>query len=442
MTIHFTLVYSNVQSFDHIWGNTPNYLVTTQDIRAGWSDPIFLSNAGFDGSLFHDEDGRKWYTSLYLDEPNQNLFGGIMLQEFSEEEGRLVGESQLIFEGSELGITEGPHLYKIDGYYYLITAEGGTEYNHAVTVARSMDITGPYELSPFGPIICMADNPDWPLQKTGHGDLFEDGNGNWFIVFLTGRPLTRRGRCTLGRETAIEEIVWEDGWPKLKGPSNAPRAVIGVSQKSSLSNVHYDFLSDGLSNDWQSLRQPISSDWLRVGDEGLILTGRNSLASLEDQSVVARRIGHFNVRAETFLKMETGTGYSAGMIFYYNTNHYYYLKVTTEEDGRISLTIESNDKGTTTYSPNLFLPDSEVFLRGTFIGSEIRFHWSFDGDSWDHMADVALDGSILSDDYVQNADVKYTAAFTGAFVGLCCQGKAIHKSEASFEFFNYHENHD
>jgi len=114
-----------------------NYLVTTTDILSDWSEPIFLTASGFDGSMFHDDDGRKWLLCMLLDHRKGKFFGGIVMQEYDPKAQRLVGKQYHIFDCTELGITEAPHLYKRNGWYYLITAEGGTEYGHAVTLARS-----------------------------------------------------------------------------------------------------------------------------------------------------------------------------------------------------------------------------------------------------------------------------------------------------------------
>ena len=126
-----------------------NYLVTSTDIDGDWSDPVHLNSSGFDPSLFHDDDGKKYLLNMLWDHrPGQNRFAGIVMQEFSAAEQRLVGERRVIFSGTPLGLTEGPHLYKRGGYYHLITAEGGTGWGHAVTMARARKIEGPYELHP------------------------------------------------------------------------------------------------------------------------------------------------------------------------------------------------------------------------------------------------------------------------------------------------------
>ena len=208
----FYLVYSNVHSFQGVWKDTPNYLVTTTDILGEWSDPIFLSASGFDGSLFHDEDGRKWYLSMTIDHRKGRFFGDILLQEFDPEAKKLIGQQYAIFPGTALGLTEGPHLYRRNGFYYLITAEGGTEYGHAVSIARSKEITGPYEVHPANPVLTARHHPDAPLQKTGHADMVEGSDGQWYIVCLAGRPLSQHGCCTLGRETVLEEISWREDW--------------------------------------------------------------------------------------------------------------------------------------------------------------------------------------------------------------------------------------
>ena len=191
-----------------------NYLVTSPRIDGDWSDPIYLNSSGFDPSLFHDEDGRKYLVNMLWDHrPGNNRFAGIVLQEYSAKERKLVGERINIFKGTPLGFTEAPHLYKRNGWYYLLTAEGGTGWGHAVTMARSRKITGPYELHPDTYILSARHRPDVELQRAGHADLVETQNGETYMVYLCGRPLRNRGRCTLGRETAIQKMIWgKDDW--------------------------------------------------------------------------------------------------------------------------------------------------------------------------------------------------------------------------------------
>ena len=185
---------------------------------------------------------------LWDHRPGQNRFAGIVLQEYSAAERALVGERQLIFEGTALGFTEAPHLYKRNGYYYLITAEGGTGWGHAVTMARSRSLLGPYELHPDTYILTARDRPDAELQRAGHADLVETPGGETYMVYLCGRPLRNRGRCTLGRETAIQRMTWsDDGWlrTRLTGegvPSmDVPAPALAAAPVSDPDRVREDF---------------------------------------------------------------------------------------------------------------------------------------------------------------------------------------------------------
>src|SRR5699024_423315 len=199
-----------------------NYLVTTDNIHGDWTDPVYLNSSGFDPSLYHHSDGKKYLLNLHWDHRVGNHpFYGIVLQEYSHEKGCLIGDSHLIFEGTDIKLTEAPHLYYINNYYYLITAEGGTKYDHQVTIARSKNLLGPYEVHPENPLLTSFHAPRNPLQKSGHASIVHTHTDEWFLVHLTGRPLTDskkplldpRGFCPLGRETAIQRLEWKNDWP-------------------------------------------------------------------------------------------------------------------------------------------------------------------------------------------------------------------------------------
>ncbi|MBQ4510962.1 MAG: glycoside hydrolase family 43 protein, partial [Clostridia bacterium] len=155
----YYLIYTNVKNFHGIFKDTHNYLVTTTDIFSGnWSEPIYLNSSGFDPSLFHDDDGKKYLLNMRWDHRVEfHDFAGILIQEYSEKEKKLIGEPKTIFKGTPIGATEAPHLYKINGYYYLMVAEGGTMYNHGIRMARSKNIMGPYEADPQ-PLLTTRNN--------------------------------------------------------------------------------------------------------------------------------------------------------------------------------------------------------------------------------------------------------------------------------------------
>lgn len=447
----FYLVYSNVKTFDGVWKDTPNYLITTDDIENGvWSDPVFLNSSGFDASMFHDKDGRKWYLTLIVDHRKGKFFGGIGIQEYDPTGKRLIGKMTNVWKGSDLGITEGPHLYNRNGYYYLLTAEGGTEYGHAISIARSRNILGPYELHPQNPVISSKDNPEAPLQKTGHGALVETQNNEWYLTFLCGRPLSQRGRCTLGRETGIEKVEWhDDDWLYLsRGGCVAdlyvPAPVLPVHVWPKEAEIE-DFNTRKWNIHLNSLRIPITDTWcsLKANPGNLRLFGKDSLCSIHEQSMIARRVQAFHVEVETSVEFEPETFQQmAGLVFYYNTMHMHYLHVTYfEETGLKLLQIISGDNGKFTEpldEPVDISGNSKVFLKGIMMGGKLQFYWSTDSNSWQKVG-PELDASILSDDYISTHGLHYRAAFTGCFAGMCCQDLSGNMKHADFDYFKYKE---
>ncbi len=446
----FYLIYTNVRSFDGSWKDTPNFLVTTKNIRGDWSEPVYLNSCGFDASLFHDEDGRKWFVSMLVDHRKGKFFGGIILKEYDPKKELLAGEQYYIFEGTDIGLTEGPHIYKKDGYYYLLVAEGGTEYGHAMSVARSKSITGPYEVHPVNPMITCSNNPKLPLQKSGHGDFVQTQNGEWYATCLVGRPLTELGRCILGRETAIQKIEWKEGdWPRLAGGGNEPHLVVDAPALQphpyEAESGFDDFRDEHLNIHFQSLRIPVTEDWLTLKERPgyLRLKGRESLSSFHYQSLVARRLQHFDTETSVCLEFEPETfQHMAGLVCYYNTSHYHYLYVTSDFEGKVKLlNIISCDHFEISEPLEYALDISgleRVYMQAVINGAELQFYYAVEEDQWKKIGPV-LDASILSDDYVRDKE-RYRPAFTGAFVGMCCQDLTGGGKIADFDWFEYKEN--
>lgn len=446
----FYLIYTDVKTTHRFWKDTHNYLVMTDDIYGEWSEPIYLNCSGFDPSLFHDDDGRKWLVNLVWDHrKGSNRFGGILLQEYSTEEKKLLGPVKNIFPGTELGLTEGSHLYKKGDYYYLLTAEGGTGYGHAVTIARSKSIDGPYEVHPENPILTSRGDPNLELQRAGHADLVETENSEWFMVHLCSRPITTKSRSVLGRETAIQEIVWKDDWPYLKNGGNKP--VLKVAAPNITENKRevkadkivkrYDFNSEELDIDFQTLRIPLGEDSLSLTERPgyLRLKGAESLRSKHHQSLIARRQQAFKYIASTCLEFEPDTFQQmAGLVCYYNTEHFYYLKLGWDEGKGKCLGIICSDHGEfdQPLSEEISLDGiKKVYLKAEVDYENLQFYYSTDADEW-KVVGCIFDLSILSDEYVAY-DTK--SGFTGAFVGLCCQDLSGRRKAADFEYFEYIE---
>ena len=194
-----------------------NYIVTADNPEGPWSEPYYLEGAdGIDPSLFFDEDGKCYYIGTH-ENPDGAKYNGdwyIYISELDIVGMKLVGEKKNVWNGALKGCIwpEGPHIYKENGYYYIMHAEGGTGPEHSVMICRSRDIWGPYENNPKNPILTHRHlGKDYPVKYVGHGDIVKTVNGEWFMTMLAVRPLD----CytTMGRETFLAKFVWEDDWP-------------------------------------------------------------------------------------------------------------------------------------------------------------------------------------------------------------------------------------
>jgi xylan 1,4-beta-xylosidase len=422
-----------------------NYLVTSPSIDGVWSDPVYLHSSGFDPSLFHDDDGRKYLVNMLWDHrPGRNRFAGIVLQEFSVSERRLVGERRTIFQGTPIGLTEGPHLYKRGGLYYLITAEGGTGWGHAVTMARSRTLLGPYELHPDVHILTSRHRPDLELQRAGHADLVETPSGETYMVHLCGRPLRNRGRCTLGRETAIQRMTWSaDGWLRTADGQGLPYTTVEgpdlPAHPFAAPAEREDFDSADLPADFQWLRSPQPESlfslterpgWLRV-------FGRESVGSAFHQGLVARRQQAHCFSASTSIDYEPEHfQQSAGLIYYYNSHKFHYLSVSADESAGKHLRVMSGVPDQAgIWTAAIPLPRNvPLRLRIEVDCERLLFAYRLGGQAWQWIPEQ-FDASQASDE----AGPPGMPNFTGAFVGMCCQDTAGTRLAADFDDFEYRE---
>ncbi|HOJ76985.1 MAG TPA: glycoside hydrolase family 43 protein [Bacillota bacterium] len=442
----FYLIYTDVKHFDGTVADCHNYLVTATEITGEWSEPVYLNSSGFDPSLFHDDDGRKWLLNMVWDfRKGRNRFGGILLQEYSVEEKKLIGPVYNIFKGTKFGLTEAPHLYKHKGYYYLMTAEGGTFWEHAVTMARSQTLIGPYEVDPENPVLTSRYDCTLELQRAGHASLVETQNGEWYLVHLCGRPMPSKGFCVLGRETAIQKVVWtDDGWLRLAEGGNKPFVKVPAPDLSECPWPQLperdDFDSEELNIHFQTLRIPLGEDVLSLKERPgyLRLKGRESLHSRYVQSLVARRQQSFVYTATTCVEFNPESFQQmAGLVCIYNSANYYYLCVTHEEGiGKcLKIIICDNNTRDEGLEKPIKLNDGPCYLRVVVNYDKLQFYYSIDGVNWTAVGDY-YDASKLSDEYLHYIRME---GFTGAFVGLCCQDLSGRRKHADFDFFEYYE---
>ncbi|MEO7598104.1 MAG: glycoside hydrolase family 43 protein [Opitutus sp.] len=424
-----------------------NYLVTSPTIDGDWSDPVYLNSSGFDPSLFHDDDGRKFLVNMLWDHrPGRNRFAGIVLQEYSVPERKLVGGRENIFTGTPLGLTEAPHLYRRNGWYYLITAEGGTAWNHAVTLARSRNLRGPYELHPDTYVMSSRLRPDAALQRAGHADLVETQSGETYMVYLCGRPLKNRGRCTLGRETAIQRMVWSgDGWLRTEDGAGVAQATTPAPDlpRHAFSDApaRTEFDAPTLPLDFQWLRSPWPEELfsLTARPGYLRLWGRETIGSHFRQALVARRQQSHCYSAQTAVDFEPHHfQQAAGLVCYYGSSKFHYLNVSHDEKiGKYVAVMSAIPDGVVTdafTAPVAIATGQPVTLRVEVDQERLWFAFRVADGAWQWLPQH-FDASILSDE----ASAPGLPNFTGAFVGMACQDMAGTALPADFDFFEYRE---
>ena len=451
----FWLVYTDVKRFEGNFKDAHNYIVTAPAIEGPWTDPVYVNSSGFDPSLFHDSDGKKWFLNMLWNhrtesvggKPKTPAFDGILLQEWDAERGCLVGPVTNIYRGTARGLVEGPHLFKRYGYYYLVTAEGGTGYDHAVTMARSRSLTGPYETHPQSHLISSRDAPDAPLQRAGHGQVVALTDDSVYVAHLCTRPLPGTRRSPLGRETALQRCEWhDDGWlylaqggmvPALDVPSPAPD-----TQPAARLPVLRNF-ADGstvLPPEFQWLRTPEPERLFTLTGSTLRLTGRESVGSWFEQSLVARRQEDHHFRAETAL-VYAPTSYqqAAGLTLYYNRHKFHLLAVTWDENtlGRVLSILSCPGRwpdGQVEFplaEPVRLPAEGLVRLAAEVNGAELQFLADW-GQGWQAVG-PALDASVISDEGGRGEH----ASFTGAFVGMLAFDTSGSARVADFERFDY-----
>ncbi|GAA3532690.1 glycoside hydrolase family 43 protein [Nonomuraea rosea] len=412
----FHLVYGVMDTYAHGYKDLANYLTTAPAVEGPWSDPVRLPGRGFDAALFHDDDGSSYLLNMVFDSRPGRGFSGIELQPLGG------GKPRLILENRH--VTEGPHLYRIDGWYYLMVAEGGTGYDHCVSVLRSRAIEGPYEADPAGPMLTARHDPGLELQKAGHGCLVQTQGGEWYLSHLVARPYTPRGRCVLGRESAIQRVEWDGGWPRV--PGGVPAVEVPAPAETVPASAAPRGPWQVAGADWSTLRRPATPDWVTFEEGRVTIEGGQSPYGLRTPSLVARRVTSRRCTFEASVSFEPDSVHqSAGITAYYNSRNWYHLAITTD-----GLVLTGSDQGARTVH---FTGEPASRLAVEFDGEVLRF--SRDGQA----IPVELDATILSDEHADEIlDGRIRSfGFTGAFVGLWVQDLAGEGCRATFDDPNY-----
>ncbi|MFJ9584068.1 family 43 glycosylhydrolase [Streptomyces acidicola] len=456
----FWVVHSVVRSVGTPYFDLDTYVSTATHVAGHWTAPRRVASHGFDPALFH-EDGRLWLLNMQSDHrPGGQRFAGIVMTELNRETLSPVGDTHLLLQHERL--IEGPKLLRHGGWYHLVLAEGGTGFEHGVRVARSRTLTGPYELD-SRPLLTSRDDPSVPLQKAGHAELVETADGSWVLSHLTARPLpTPHGpRCTLGRETAIQTVVWDaDGWPRLGHGGWHPAVKVEVEAGGGCregvglgggvpapEEAHEPYApepsepSEVLAWPWSTLRSYADASWAdTTARPGWIrLRGRHGPESRWAQSLLAQRITEHRAEAQVTVEARPRTfTQAAGLVLWYCAESYLSLDLTWVEPegeaqrgqqwrggGRTVLSlVERDEEGARQAAAVEVDARRPVTLGVTVEGAEARFWFVRDPDGNAHGDGDAdadgvrvpvgppLDFSRLSDDYGSRL------RFTGAMAGI------------------------
>lgn len=325
----YYMITTNVGNGDNGRGN---FFVTSTDPAGPWSEPVWLDQGGIDPSLLF-ADGKAYFVS--------NPDGAIWLCEIDPATGRQLTESRRIWGGTGGRHPEAPHIYKKDGWYYLMIAEGGTEMGHMVTIARSRDIYGPYEANPDNPILYHQRQiaQDNPIQGTGHADLVEAHDGSWWMVCLAFRPQTNNMHLT-GRETYLAPVTWNsDGWPVVNGNGTIATEMNVATLPQTAGTERSIFCNftemDRFPYNWVFLRNPVTDNYAFTAD-GLLLKGSaETLNGLGSPTFVAVRQQDidFSVTAEMEL-VGSAEGAEGGVSVYMDAMSHYDIFLEQRADGK------------------------------------------------------------------------------------------------------------
>jgi xylan 1,4-beta-xylosidase len=403
-----------------------NFIVTSKDPAGPWSEPIWLKDYGIDGSMFFDDDGKIYYSRAGSDGQN-----GIMQAELDPKSLMPMASFKKVWEYADEW-NEGPHLYKIRGKYYVIAATGGTESRHQEVVARGDSPWGPFEASPVNPILTHRDDPNSPIQCTGHADLVEAQDGIWWAVFLGVRQ--NHGFSALGRETFLAPVHCnKEGWPiigdkhhvslQMEAPVFAKKQLIYKAKKQL-------FKVKTLGPEWIYVRNTALQDYSLAERPGYLRL-RGSAANMESvspQTFIGRRQEHFKMSARCCMEFKPlSDNEEAGFCLRANdTNHYQIALGRVKGETNIFFRSVLDSKGViTAIAP---FSGSKVFLEIAGDEFQYRFSWSKDGKKWNPLANAS--SSAVSPETIRG--------FTGAVIGMYATGNGKPcAAPADFEWFEY-----
>ncbi len=395
-----------------------NFIVTTKDIYGKWSKPVWIDQGGIDPSLLFDE-GRVYFTSAMSDSLGKPA---IVSCEIDPKTGKKLANTKVISYGTGGRFCEGPHIYKIGNYFYLLTAEGGTEYGHMVSIQRGDSAYGPFEICPNNPILSHKDSTYQEIQATGHSDLVEDENGNWWLINLGIRQAGEVMLHNLGRETFVSQVTWnKEGWPTV-GNGGTISLEMDAQLPGIVEHKNNRFLDDFQTKiidlNWNYVRNPVFMNY-ETGN-GLTLHGDSETLSDYHPTFLGIRQKEFILRAQAKVSVLSNTGY-AGVTAFYNKNYHYdlYLEACGVEQYVI---LSKSVHDFTAVDQKIKIQKSECIEFMIETGTEeYKFYYKI-SDEWIYVGKAATAGICT--------EGTMSMTFTGTFLGVFAVA-----TDAKFSYF-------
>ncbi|MGA5759186.1 glycoside hydrolase family 43 protein [Nonomuraea bangladeshensis] len=407
------------------------FVVTATDPAGPWSDPVPLEAEGIDPSLFFDDDGRCWLTAC-RDAPGEGGPGELWMRELDLERLKLVGPTHVLWNGAVRGAwVEAPHLYKRDGVYHLIAAEGGTERNHSVTAARAAHVTGPYVTDPRSPLLTHRHRgPDEPVHNVGHVDLVDTPGGETWAVALGVRPVD--GTHTLGREVFLVPVAWTAAGPVFAPETGGVRLserlpALPAAPHDPPAPALTSFEGAGPGLEWSSLRGPVDH-LVRPGADGLeIEAAPEPLSGTGVPAFVGRRQQHVRFHAAARVRFAaSGPDEEAGLAVFQSQDQHAGLALTADATGAPHAVLTVREAGAGTRLAAVPLPPGEEVVLAV-EGDERAYAFRVRiGDQWTRLGDV--ERALLS--------TERAGGFVGVHLGLYAQGRGDGR-RALVRWFDY-----
>lgn len=425
-----------------------NFYVTATNPEGPWSDPIVLDSEGIDPSLFFDDDGKVYYVGTRVKPEGRCRYYGdqeVFMRELDLDKGKLIGEEYILWDGALKSAewAEGPHIYKINNYYYLLSAEGGTGEHHAIVIARSKTITGPYEGHYRNPILTHRHlGSKYPIAYTGHSDLVQTQNGEWWMILLASRPYSHPNdksgirHSNLGRETFLVPITWEDDWPVVnegKGIVELEGIAPDLPEFYVVPKDHCNhFYGDELGHEWIALRE--SADTFcnlkeRPGHLRMYLKPV-TLKELDAPSFVGVRQQHKNFVANTFVNFTPSQiGESVGMVLIQSNAYHIRLECMQKENGNYICLTRCQDGKDELISEAPFQSEN-IYLKFVAKGQRLYVYYGT------HPQDIRL---LASEVDCSMLCTEVASGFVGNCIGLYASSNGkVTTNYADFDWFEYH----